>query len=257
MKEINPLSISSFYTETFFNEIKLGTATSFAYKYKDKKFLITNYHVAFGLNPENNILLNNKGAIPNKIIINYYTKDFILMYYTILFGDQQNPFKFIKIYSTIVDIAVFQLDDKFNGVCINEIENLFNFPKFETDIILHITEQLYVLGYPRSINIYNTPIWKRSSIASEPELDPNEIPYFYIDTTTREGMSGAPVIFYTENGNYKRSNGCQVLAGGNAYNLAGIYSGRDHNDESHIAQLGKVWKKELIEKIIEEKFINI
>lgn len=254
MATINPLSIASFLTELFFNDMSLGTATSFAYKYKNNKYLITNYHVAYGRNPENGQSLNKMGSIPNKMSVYFYTQKMEPMFYTILYPETENPFKYITINDTIIDIAIYKLDEKFIGVCINEIEELSKFLKQENNILLGITESLYVLGYPRGINIALTPIWKRSSIASEPDINPNGIPYFYIDTTTREGMSGSPVIFYTSNGSYQTATGCSVLAGGCAYNLVGIYSGRDINDESHIAQLGKVWKKELIEQIIDKYF---
>ena len=41
------------------------------------------------------------------------------------------------------------------------------------------------------------PIWKRGSIASEPEIPIDGKPMFYIDTATRQGMSGAPVFAQT------------------------------------------------------------
>lgn len=254
MAIINPLSISSFFTEIYFNDLKLGTATSFAYKYNSEKYLITNYHVAYGINPETKIILNSNGAVPNKLVIHYYDIDLKLYNLTIDIPDFENPFKFIEKNDVLIDLAVFKLNETFNGICINEIEEKIKWLKNEPDIVLQITEPLYVLGFPRGINIEYTPIWKRSSIASEPEIFPNGIPYFYIDTTTREGMSGAPVVFYTANGNYKLKSGSHVLAGGCAYNFVGVYSGRDRNDEPHIAQLGKVWNKTLIDLIIEQKF---
>ena len=254
MASINPLSISSFFTEIYFNDVKIGTATSFSYKYNSEKYLITNYHVAYGINPDTKVILNKDGVVPNKLVIYYYDIDLKINTLTIKYPEFDNPFKFIEEKGVLIDLAVFKLDKTFNGLCINEIEEKIKWLRNEIDIVLEITEPLYVLGFPRGINIEHTPIWKRSSIASEPEIFPNGIPYFYIDTTTREGMSGAPVVFYTENGNYKLKNGTQVLAGGSAYNFVGIYSGRDRNDEPHIAQLGKVWHKTLIESIIEQKF---
>lgn len=161
MPTINPLSIASFLTEIFFNDLSLSTASSFAYKYKNNKYLITNYHVAYGRNPENGQPLHKMGSIPNKMTIKFYTQKMEPMFYTIFYPETEIPFKYIKLNDTIVDIAIYKLDEKFTGVCINEIEELFKSPKNEENILLQITESLYVLGYPRGINIALTPIWKR------------------------------------------------------------------------------------------------
>ena len=250
----NPLSAASFYTETFFNDIKLSTATSFAYKYKGRKYLVTNYHVAYGRNPETNQPMHSKGAIPNKLTFNFRTKEHInpqILTFFIDYPENENPFKYITINNQIVDIAICELSDEFTGVCINELEEVYGEPSAEENIRLEITESLFVLGYPRGINIYDTPIWKKSTIASEPDIDINNLPCFYIDSTTREGMSGAPVVFFSKDGIYKSPEYLFAVADRAIYQFVGVYSGRDRNDEPHIAQLGKVWKKDLIEKIIE------
>ncbi len=254
MGNINALSLSSFYTEIFFNNEKLSSATSFAYKYKNQRFLITNYHVAFGRNPENNKILNEMCSIPNKLVIYYYNQKLTLNRYYINFNEDNNPFKFVKQNGKIADIAVYKLDESFQGICINEIYEVFKNPFFEQNTSLNITDCLYVLGYPRGINVQYTPIWKKSTVASEPECQIEDMDYFYIDTTTREGMSGSPVIFYSYNGSYSLKNGSHMLSSKNVYNFIGIYSGRDRNDEPMIAQLGKVWKAELIEQVIENNY---
>lgn len=248
---INPLSISSFLVEAYFNEILLSTATAFAYRYNNKKYLITNYHVAYGRNAETNKCLDKKYAsIPNKLKIIFYDKNAVSMFLDINYLENNNPFKFIKKDGNIVDIAIFELPDDFSGVCINELEQLFHEPSWEENVKLEITEPLYVIGYPRGINICYTPIWKKSSIASEPELNVDGMQCFYIDTTTREGMSGAPVVYYSSGGEYKTPEILFAIADRSIYKFVGIYSGRDRSDEPHIAQLGKVWKKELIEEVI-------
>jgi len=52
-----------------------------------------------------------------------------------------------------------------------------------------------VLGYPEGmIGPGRSPIWKRGSMASEPKYNWRDKPGFLIDTATRNGMSGAPVV---------------------------------------------------------------
>ena len=69
----------------------------------------------------------------------------------------------------------------------------------------------FVIGFPRSLSVgFGLPIWKSGYIASEPHYDVViggtvsvttggmsgglKIPAFFIDTLTREGMSGSPVL---------------------------------------------------------------
>ncbi len=255
----SPLSVASFYVETFFEDkdeginTKLSTATAFSYKYCDKKYLVTNYHVAYGRNAITNKPLDTNGGIPNKMLIYHYeprrTNSSILQY-ELTYSNENNPFRYMMIDGKIADVAICELPTNFIGVCINEVENIFGEPSVEENIQLEITESLYVLGYPRGIHVLYTPVWKRSSIATEPNIDIDNMPCFYIDSTTREGMSGAPVVYYSKSGGYSTPELAFAIADRPIYKFVGIYSGRDQGGEDHIAQLGKVWRKELIERII-------
>ena len=54
---------------------------------------------------------------------------------------------------------------------------------------------MFVLGYPKGISGgRGFPIWKRASIATEPDIQHDGLPKLLVDTATREGMSGAPVV---------------------------------------------------------------
>lgn len=97
MAEVNALSLTSFITETHFQDMLLGEATSFAYKYKGEKYLITNYHVAYGRNPNNRQPINSKCAIPNSLTIKFYTPKLEPKWYKILYGVDDNPFNYIEI----------------------------------------------------------------------------------------------------------------------------------------------------------------
>lgn len=118
---------------------------------------------------------------------------------------------------------------------------------------------VFVLGFPLGwTGGAKYPIWKRASIASEPLFDLDDLPKMYIDTATRQGMSGSPV-FAKCSGNFflegsDTSNPLQMMMG-EAYRFLGVYSGRigdggDNKDEFS-AQLGIVWKERVIREIIE------
>ncbi|MCL2540640.1 MAG: serine protease [Firmicutes bacterium] len=243
----NPFSVRSFLAEIFFNDILLSKATIFIYLHNNIKYFVTNYHVAFGLNPITSKPIDPNCAIPNKMKIHYW-------YPTSTKGQVQDgwlikdiikeEWKFVTKGSQIADVAVCRCDDNFNGLCIND--------KDWKNLKLEVTDTVFVLGYPRGIGEQGTPIWKQATIASELDLQTPDKPFFYIDTATREGMSGAPVIYYNR-GNFISPR--VQLNGGISSKFMGVYSGRILGEDALAAQLGIVWNKELIEEIITTHFI--
>lgn len=108
---------------------------------------------------------------------------------------------------------------------------------------LSITDNLFVIGYPKSVGDYvsTSPIWTRGTVASEPHLDP--VDRFIIDSRTRAGQSGSPVISY-------RPSSFMTSAGpaGAIEELAvlqGVYSGRTEEE----SDLGFVWDMDVVERI--------
>lgn len=59
---------------------------------------------------------------------------------------------------------------------------------------IEIGMEVFILGYPFEIKLPAYPVWKRGSIASEPQLVRMMADYMLVDTASRPGMSGAPVI---------------------------------------------------------------
>lgn len=88
-------------------------------------------------------------------------------------------------------------------------------------------------------------IWTRGFIASEPEVDLNDLPVFLIDARTRPGQSGSPVIAYSGAGANPMADG-SLAFGGPVTNLLGVYSGRI-NEQS---DLGRVWKAQAVRDIL-------
>jgi hypothetical protein len=65
------------------------------------------------------------------------------------------------------------------------------------DLLVGIGMDVFVLGYPFGPGKTGLPVWKRGSIASEPDLVPQVENYLLVDTASRPGMSGSPVILRT------------------------------------------------------------
>ncbi len=114
-----------------------------------------------------------------------------------------------------------------------------------------VGDDCFILGYPKGLRgAGSTPLWKRGSIASEPNLGVNGEPIVLIDSATRKGMSGSPVIA-RHSGVYLNGlslNDKSVL--GTVQCFLGIYSGRTDDDELGL-QIGRVWKSTVVTETIQ------
>ena len=110
-------------------------------------------------------------------------------------------------------------------------------------------DDVFVLGHPRRITNDRLPIWKRASIATEISLDFDGKPMFLVDTLGDHGMSGSPVVRRQADGGVTESGAWQPMMQP-AYKFLGIYSGRRRTGDADDAQLGIVWKSNVIEQII-------
>ena len=112
-----------------------------------------------------------------------------------------------------------------------------------------LSQDVFILGYPFGSKWGLFPIWKRGSIATEPAIDISNLPYYFVDTASRSGMSGSPVVvkerrpvtIMHENGRLERY----------FTHFLGIYSGREGvTEDESLIQLGRVWKPIVIDEII-------
>ena len=140
---------------------------------------------------------------------------------------------------------------------------------------------VHTIGFPRSISVgFGLPLWKSGYIASEPHYDvtiggqPSEIggmsngttlPAFFIDSQTREGMSGSPV-FASYTGIWNLTDPYEdvdmdapdfwqrddIVLNGALTEFIGCYSGRVAGNEQD-ASLGLCWRKDIIEQICAAK----
>jgi hypothetical protein len=113
---------------------------------------------------------------------------------------------------------------------------------------IQIGMEVFILGYPFGIEPPGLPVWKRGTIASEPDIVRMTSGYYLVDTASRPGMSGAPVILRSWTSDYVEE-GVRAITDTPATNVIGVYSGRLHaaTDE---AQIGMVWHVSYIEEII-------
>lgn len=107
-----------------------------------------------------------------------------------------------------------------------------------------ITDRVFVVGYPASVgkHVPTTPIWTSGSVASEPEIGLGN--RFFVDSRTRPGQSGSPVIVHRQSRFLDAAAGLGEKLPEKAI-LLGVYSGR--TDEN--ADIGSVWKTSVLRRI--------
>jgi hypothetical protein len=115
-------------------------------------------------------------------------------------------------------------------------------------MFVDVGEELFLPGFPLGLSAGNFPIWKRASLASSTEFGFGIKRYIFVDTATREGMSGSPCLAI-RNWRYRtldRQSGKFGEADGPAVRLLGVYAGRLNPSDSFEAQIGMVWRENLI-----------
>jgi hypothetical protein len=199
-----PLSWVPVKLKPSFNGKELSVATGFFYQHNGRSFFITNYHVASGRHPESGRVLDPTGLCPDSLVLgvatnsgvhedsgaqilqwkwltlSLYTNDDITKPVWTEHPKYGSRFDAIAIpLSGIEDTRIIAANADSLG-----LDNIRIYPSMDA----------FVLGYPRGMSGGGQfPIWKRATIATEPDFDLDGLPRFYIDTATREGMSGSPV----------------------------------------------------------------
>ena len=111
-----------------------------------------------------------------------------------------------------------------------------------------VSEWVNIIGFPfgeSSAGYF--AIWVKGAIASDIEIDHDQLPCFLIDSRTRAGQSGSPVVAYAPPGPAILSNGTLALQETSIVRLLGVYSGRINRE----SDIGYVWKVAAIIEILE------
>lgn len=249
--QIDEYSVVPLHLKVRYQKKSLGNATAFAYKHSGDLFLITNWHVVSGRDPITGQPLDKKtAAIPDSLRIQFHvegklgswapanipliTKGNVSAWY-------QHP-----AHGQQVDVAAipFECPAGLTVYPINEVAQT-------EQMLLSIGQDVFILGYPLNIRAGGVfPVWKRASVASEPNLSFEHMPAILVDTATYSGMSGSPVVA-VQRGQYQSRDGDFHLTPGVSHRLVvGVYSGRVVGADGQVSQLGQVWRANLVEEII-------
>lgn len=108
--------------------------------------------------------------------------------------------------------------------------------------LIEPSDHVQVIGFPLSEeNSSPFGIWVAGFVASEPELNHQNSPYFLIDCRARKGQSGSPVVV-SKGGHSPLKRKDERHFNVAATHLLGLYSGRLGSD----TDLGMVWKAWLL-----------
>ncbi|MBF0268969.1 MAG: trypsin-like peptidase domain-containing protein [Alphaproteobacteria bacterium] len=263
------------------NQGVISTGTGFFYSYNDKNYLITNWHNISGKN-----FLTKE---PNSAIRRFPT--FLEVKLSAWLPGKNDTFTTIsqrlEIYQNGEPIWLEhrELGNDCDVVAIefSKPQNCPTFMHTAANKICSIKTPIkpgnpvFVLGFPRSISVaFGIPLWKSGYIASEPfydvtiggnqnaiggMTDGKKLPAFFIDSQTREGMSGAPV-FSAFTGTWSMTDPYEqlniddptfwkrhdVALFETRMEFIGCYSARIGKEEEGAA-LGLCWRKDEIESI--------
>jgi hypothetical protein len=242
-------------------DIEGGIATGFFWQYESDLYLITNWHNVTGWDPISNKSLSESALVPTHIIMPLlYKADAdgrpmaLRKNHRITLYDEDKRPRWIEhpTFGNRVDVVALRIAPMDDSIFSKPINLLDDFVDFEPQI----GDDVFVLGYPGGVDGGNeVAIWKRGSIATLPSFDVDALPKLLIDTATRKGMSGAPVI--ARQAGMVVPKGVQQIVGtltgheifGRAETFLGIYSGRIGDDPLGL-QLGIVWKARVLDEIV-------
>lgn len=245
----DPFSQVPIFIKTMFGTTELGVATAFFYRRNGSLYLVSNWHTFSGRHPETGQPVADHGGVPDAVScylclnnISIIQREWLEIP---LITNDEPAWYHHPLSGSAIDIGVLPvtLSNKFKAIVLNDMQFV--------QMTLRVSYDVFVLGYPLGImNSHGLPVWKRATVASEPGVSD---PSYFVDTATRPGMSGSPVILRYR-GFYKNNPQAEEILDhdwfGEGDMFAGIYSGRV-GASSVEAQLGIVWKPHLIDEIID------
>lgn len=269
-----------------FQETVLSVGTGFIYKHDEQYFIVTTWHNVTGLHSETLENLGKNGGIPDNIVVNlsvsYPGFGVIKRAITLPLADEEKSLFYIHPKNCPrIDVVAIPFDPAAEH---NSEFHLSTGEHRKTKMLLlmpmaggtqaeicpvqlyfvpdkavisqwlnsvDVTEELFIPGYPHNVQDFHAqPVWKRATIASSVQAGWNREPKFLVDSASKSGMSGAPVLYFSSKG-IVRIDGASHHFGREVAILAGVYVGRLGVESKADPQIGTVWNQSVIDEIIQ------
>ncbi len=207
-------SVQSLFLVAMGNGRELGTGTGFVVQHNDHPYLVTNYHVAAGRSPHDGQPLHPSAAVPDTLRmlqlmpvqpnrIQWAPRDErVLEAETERALWLQHPS-----HGRRVDVVVIPLENSSDAEL-----HPYDLTGAAPALRIGPSDGVSVVGFPFGITGGGAfAIWTRGFLASEPEIDFDDLPSFLVDARTRPGQSGSPVIAYSSGGGTAMADGKHCL----------------------------------------------
>jgi hypothetical protein len=237
-------SIQSLFIEMQFDGQGLSTGTAFVITTPKGPHLITNRHNVTGRHQETSAPLSKTGGTPNGVVVVHNKKGALGQWVQRLEKLYANGAPLWKEHPTLgakADFVALPLTD------LNDVD-LFPYDAANTgpDIQLGPADSVSVVGFPFGITAGGVlGVWATGFLASEPDIDFDDLPVQLIDCRSRQGQSGSPVIAFRSGGALGMKDGSSAIFTGQVTKFIGVYSGRINSE----SDLGLVWKASAINQL--------
>jgi hypothetical protein len=241
-------------------ELFAATATGFIWKRKKSFYLVTNWHVIYGLNHDTGKRHANQQVTPNFLKMVFFDNNEL-----VIFLEGQEKTKWIQGENVRAkealnipdeDLVMRPIDDL---IAENNLEascyafnDLLEGASSWNDLCLEVTMPMSIIGYPSLDDSFEHPLcWVEGKVAAK-LLDK---PFFLVNAYPYGGMSGSPVLWVYPNRPMKMKVGTVTNGTAGVFvQFFGVYSGRVfevlNKDLKNPAPLARVWRGELINEIL-------
>jgi Trypsin-like peptidase domain len=219
--QLDAFSLATVPIQQLANGQTMKSATAFVWRDGKSHYLITNWHVVTGKDASTGEAVGPARPETLRALFNVKIGHFPKHPRDIQLYEDNRPLWLIHPGTRKIDVVAIPLPiDPDIPVDLYPINNLLS-----DRLRIRIGMEVFILGYPFGNKPPAYPVWKRGSIASEPDLVRATTGYYLVDTASRPGMSGAPVILRSWTNDFVEG-GVRAINNEPATNLIGVYSGR-------------------------------
>ncbi|MER8008578.1 serine protease [Streptomyces sp. NPDC094149] len=260
-RRIHTLSYAALHIEAWYrsrgdaDDKTLGPATGFLVGIPGDYWLVTAWHVLSGRRSDTGEVMSKSGLCPDYIRVRFANEEDLApihVTYDLYDDESQNTPRFSSSSDHRIDVAAIHIGDVPRSAVDAAMPNTWPTlrelsprerraqlgSEADTPIPLRITDRLFVLGFPfGNTGSWPFAVWTAAPVASEPLAGWNGLPGFLLDSRTRPGQSGSPVVMHIRPGEPVVADGAVHLHEESVTALIGIYSGR----LDPTSDLGMVW----------------